>query len=192
MSGKKKMTREYAMNNLRREAEERTRKVNDARKYRWQKNVIGITLLVICSLIEIFGNPMIYVNNGKLKKALTALPEGTVTLEEVVPFEWDTVFTFDPYTPIEVIENATGSESHALKESVSEGMTHVVFTHGGVTASVCAYPEALGYSLSFIGGEENYYSYSDGGYCRIENGDQVEFTVTHEDGVVALFAEFGE
>ena len=110
-----------------------------------------------------------------------------------MPFEWTTVYTFDPYTSIDRIEWITGSRSPALKESVSEGMTHFVFTNRGrVMASVCAYPTSIGYSLSFTGEENTYYGYPDGGYSHIEYGDQVEFEVTKDNGIVRLYAFVNE
>ena len=99
------------------------------------------------------------------------------------------MYTFDPYTSLELIEWITGSKSPALKESVSEGMTHIVFMNrGSVAASVCAYPSSIGYSLSFAGGTNTYYDYRDGGYSHIEYGDQIVFEVTREEGINRLYA----
>ena len=137
----------------------------------------------------IFGDPRIYFNNAKLEKTLTALECDSITLEEIVPFEWTTVYTFDPYTSKERIERVVGSKSPALKESVSEGMNHVVFINRGrVVASVCTHPASTGYYLSFTGGENTYYSYSDGGYSHIEYGDEIVFEVMQDDGFVRLYA----
>ena len=140
-------------------------------------------------LYLIFGNPQIYVNNAKLQDALTSIRNDSVTLEEVVPFEWTTVYTFDPYTSLEMIERITDSKSPALKESVNEGMTHIVFMNRGrVMASVCAYPMSIGYSLSFSGGKNTYYDYADGGYSHIEYGDQIVFEVMPDGEIMRLYA----
>jgi len=158
----------------------------------WHNVCYGI-LLVLFVLYLIFGDPRIYANNKKLKESLTAISSDSVILEDVVPFEWTTVYTFDPYTSIDRIKKVTGSKSPALKESVSEGMTHFVFMNrGSVAASVCAHPSGLGYSLSFSGGKYTYYDYRDGGYSHIEYGDQTEFDITREDGIVRLYANIGE
>lgn len=151
---------------------------------------IGLGMIVVLGILYlIFGDPRIYMNNAKLGDALTGLNSDSVTLEEIIPFEWTTVYTFDPYTSLDRIESITASKSPALKESVSEGMTHIVFkNHGRVMASVCAYPSSIGYSLAFTGGENTYYGYPDGGYSHIEYGDQVEFEVTHDEGIVRLYA----
>lgn len=152
-------------------------------------HTVGLGMIaVLGALYLLFGDPMIYMNNAKLEDAILGIDGDSVTLEELVPFEWTTVYTFDPYTSLERIERITGSKSPALKESVSEGMTHFVFTdHGRVVASVCAYPSSLGYSLAFAGGKYTYYDYADGGYSHIEYGDEIEFEVTQEEGIVRLY-----
>lgn len=155
---------------------------------RWH-NVFMIIIVMFCVPYLFFGDPRIHINNNKLEEVITKIDSNTVMLEEIVPFEWTTVYTFDPYTSLDRIEWVTGSNSPALKESVSEGMTHLVFMNKGrVMASVCAYPDSVGYSLSFAGGSNTYYPYPDGGYSHIEYGDQVEFDVTREDDIVRLYA----
>jgi len=162
------------------------------RSGRWHNVGLG-AIAVLAILYLIFGDPRIHINNSKLEDALTELDADSVTLEEVVPFEWTTVYTFDPYTSIDRIEWITGSRSPALKESVNEGMTHVVFmNHGQVAASVCAYPSSIGYSLGFTGGKNTYYGYPDGGYSHIEYGDETVFSVSREDGLVRLYAHVEE
>ena len=158
------------------------------RSERWHGIGLGI-IVVLAVLYMILGDPRIYRNNAKLEEALTGITGDSVTLEEVVPFEWTAVYTFDPYTSIDRIERVIGSKSPALKESLNEGMTHVVFTNrGGVVASICAYPSNIGYSLSFSGGKNTYYDYPDGGYSHIEYGDETVFEVTRQDGLVWLYA----
>jgi len=159
------------------------------RRYEFWHNTIGMVIIVLCALYMCFGDPRIYINNNNLKDVLTELESSKVTLEEAVPFEWTAVYSFDPYTSLDRIRHVTGSRSPALKEGVSEGMTHIVFTNkGSVVASVCAYPSSIGYSVHFSGGENTYYDYRDGGYSHIEFGDQIEFSVTKDNGIVNLYA----
>ena len=155
---------------------------------RWHSIGLGI-IAVLSILYLIVGDPRIYMNNAKLEDALTGVNSDSVTLEEDVPFEWTTVYACDPYSSREFVKRISGSNSPALKESVSDGMTNIVFkNHGRVMASVCAYPSSIGYSLSFTGGKNTYYGYPDGGYSHIEYGDQVEFKVTKDTGIVRLYA----
>lgn len=78
----------------------------------WHSVIFGMAV-VLGIFYVIFGDPRIYMNNAKLKKALSALDSGSATLEEIVPFAWTTVYTFDPYTSIDRIERVTGSKSPA-------------------------------------------------------------------------------
>lgn len=81
----------------------------------WHGIILGIAG-VLFALYLIFGDPRIYFNNAKLEKTLSALDCDSITLEEIVPFEWTTVYTFDPYTSKERIERVVGSKSPALKK----------------------------------------------------------------------------
>ena len=76
----------------------------------WHGIILGIAG-VLFALYLIFGDPRIYFNNAKLEKTLSALDCDSITLEEIVPFEWTTVYTFDPYTSKERIERVGRFES---------------------------------------------------------------------------------
>lgn len=70
------------------------------RRYNIFHNIaLGIMAILGIGYI-IFGDPRIFMNNAKLKGALTSIDSDSITLEEAVPFEWTTVYTFDPYTSI--------------------------------------------------------------------------------------------
>ncbi|MBQ6896100.1 MAG: hypothetical protein IJN69_02710 [Oscillospiraceae bacterium] len=117
------------------------------------KKKIAWAVAFIAMCIAVFGNPVVKINNHRLKKAVTALDEGqTVTLNEVVPFEWDVVYTFSPYTSEEEIEKVIGFKSRDIvANNVNEGMTHLIFTKGEkVQAAVLGYPSKLGYRIDFF------------------------------------------
>lgn len=123
----------------------------------------------------VFGNPVVKYNNHTLKKALTKLEEGqTVTLNEVVPFEWDAVYTFSPYTSEEDIEKTIGFKSRDIvANNVNEGMTHLIFTKGEkVKAAVLGYPTALGYRIDF--------------FHMITYDGNIPFTVAEKNGFIEL------
>lgn len=122
-------------------------------------------LLVLAALYLLVGNPVVAWHNRALKEAVTSISgRETVTLNEIVPFDWDVVYTFDPYASREEIEKTIGCKSRSIRESVSEGMVQLVFVKGNaVTASVCGYPGNLGYSIVFNG--------------QIARGDEVSFAV---------------
>lgn len=138
----------------------------------WKK-ALPAAVLLLAFLLLIVGDPVVLWHNRQLKRALTSLQEGQVTLNEAVPFEWDAVYTFEPYATREEMEKQIGFSSPSLQESVSEGMVQLVFVKGKrVTASICSYISSLGYEVVFYG--------------RISADEQAVFTVRRESGIVVL------
>ena len=137
---------------------------------------------VVALLWSIFGSPVVLWHNHQLKSALTGLTDETITLEQAVPFSWDEVYSFAPYTTVEKIQEVIGTESYNIKESTSEGMLNLVFLdEGAVTAAVCGYPSDLGYAIDIAG-------VTDSTPGRLSYGEDVSFTVERTDGVVRLTA----
>ena len=115
------------------------------------KKSILIILLVVCiaaaAAYTAFGmEPM---GNSQLKKAVTSLDDGeTVMLNEVVPFDWDKVVSFPPYTSKEKMAGDLGIRSFCYKDVLSEGMVQLVFIQGQqIMACVTDYAENTGYSI---------------------------------------------
>ncbi len=109
-----------------------------------------LVLTIVCVFMVIYlaiGNPIVFYHNQQLKKSITSLEDNQkVTLNEIVPFDWDIVYTFEPYTSREEIEEIIGFQSDSIRETVNEGMVQLLFVKGKtVTASVCGYPDKLGY-----------------------------------------------
>jgi hypothetical protein len=131
-----------------------------------------IAVLVLCALsYAMLGNPSVAYNNHKLNKAMTSIDKQSILLNEVVPFEWDAVYTFDPYTPMSVMEDKLGFRSNDLEEAVNEGMTQLIFIKGQkVVSCICGYPDSLGYSVSFNMGDKSYQKimYSDNAMFAVD------------------------
>lgn len=115
--------------------------------------VVAVIVVIFAFGYFMFGNPVVAVHNNQLKKAVTSIKNSEiVTLNEVVPFEWDTVYSFPPYTPKDEIEKVIGVKSNSIKETVNEGMVQLIFVKDKkVTASICSYAENLGYDINFDG-----------------------------------------
>ena len=117
----------------------------------------------------IIGNPVVFVHNHQLKSAITSISEDTdaITLNEIVPFQWDTVYTFEPYATREEIAEIIGFDSSSIRETVSEGMVQLLFVKDHkVTSSVC------GYAVGF--------------FDRVDYEENAVFSVKREDGLVIL------
>ena len=65
-------------------------------------------------------------NNRILRKnmrALSGMADGEeIHLGDLAAFEWSCVYSFDPYTPKEVMAETMGVSPRHLQEAVSEGM----------------------------------------------------------------------
>ena len=140
-----------------------------------KKVAIFLVLVLLLGLIAyaVMGNPVVFYHNFALQRAMSQVPEGEVTLNQIVPFAWDAAYTFPPYTSKKEIETALGFSSASIRETVNEGMVQLLFVKDGrVTASVCGYPERLGYQVCF----------SD----RVSFSEEAVFTAKRTEGVLTL------
>ena len=135
-------------------------------------------MAVLAMLWAAFGSPVVHWHNHQLKTALTGLTDASITLEQAVPFSWDEVYSFAPYTSLEEIRQTIGTDSYNLTESTSEGMIQLIFLKdGAVTAAVCGYPDQLGYQIVLTAGAED---------AHLTYGQDGVFAVRQEAGVVCL------
>jgi len=71
---------------------------------------------------------------------------------DITPFDWDVVYSFDPYTSKDVIYKTVGYKWENISETVSEGMNQIVFLKNRkVVCYLYGYPENNGYGISFTG-----------------------------------------
>lgn len=126
----------------------------------------------------LIGNPFVFSNNQKLENAVKSIKCDSVYLNDVVPFEWDILYTFAPYQSKKEIEQIVGFKSSSIKENnINEGMVHLLFVKDKkVVASVLGYADNLGYSIDFAM-KPNY---------DIAFSENAEFRVTRENGTVSL------
>lgn len=149
-----------------------------------RKQWISVLLLLVFFMavdIVFIGNPVLFFREQALKKAIKGISEDTqaVTLEELIPFSWDCVYTFLPYMPKEKIWEIIGTKDRSVSEAWNEGMVQLVFLRKGkVAASVCEYEETLGFRVEIPIGKE--------GYGKLSYGENVGFSVSFEEGRVVL------
>ena len=92
-------------------------------------------LIVLCVLFCIvyyllFGSPIVDWRNEKLVEATNNITTGTITLEELVPFAWDAVYVFEPYTSKEEVAETLGFRSVKINESWTESQNWYYFVKG--------------------------------------------------------------
>lgn len=145
------------------------------------KNRTKVSIIILaCAAFAVIagylliGNPAAADNNQKLERAVKSVNSETVQLNEVIPFEWDAVYTFAPYMGKEEIEEVVGFKSADIKENnISEGMVHLLFTKDKkVVASILGYSEHLGYRIDFT--------------SKVTFAEDARFNVTKADGVTTL------
>lgn len=144
-----------------------------------KKTKIAIIILFCIVLVAIagylaIGNPVIFINNNKLENSIKSIDADAVKLNEVIPFDWDVVYTFEPYANKETIEEIVGFKSADIKENnINEGMVHLIFVQDEkVVASILGYSENLGYRLDFP--------------SKVTFSENAQFNVTTSDGIVIL------
>lgn len=132
---------------------------------------------IVLILIAVLAVPAVYCGTfyhrgQSLKRSVLALDDAKqVTLDDIVPFDWDAVYTFPPYTAKSDIEHTLGIRSPFIHETVSEDMTQLIFTRGrSVIACITGYP---GFNIEFAG--------------RISAGENTVFTTEKtESGLLLL------
>ena len=157
------------------------------KKFPYLLGVVVLCCILLIVFLLLFGNPLVAWHNHQLKAALQQLPEGTVTLEEAVPFAWDTVYSFDPYTSRAEMESVMHLKSASIREGVSEEQRSIVFTKGNkVVCSVC---NPTGYDIWLPAYTVYRYSSDEsrqGQYSFLQNGRNAQFAVSRENGTVTL------
>ena len=139
----------------------------------------GFSVAVIWAALTTAGYVMVSYHNHQLRQVLTSLDAQAVVLNEIVPFDWDAVYTFAPYLTRDEMAKIIGFKSGSLRETVNTRTVQLVFVKNAtVVSSVCGYGEILGYSVGFTAWE--------GDYAKITVGDHAVFAVENKEGIVRL------
>lgn len=144
--------------------------------------IIIATIAILCLSVLIYHlNKDIWDKNYEvLRKETLSIEQSieTVSLLEITPFYWDTVYFFKPYTPVDQIYETVRYKWASITETVSEGMNQIVFLHDGeVVCYVYGYPSRNGFGIFYEGASLK------------ASDDNIDFTVTRDNGVVYLSKE---
>jgi hypothetical protein len=145
--------------------------------------IIAICVLLVIAAIKLLKKDIWDENATLLKEMVLSIDETSdmVILSKVTPFEWDTVYSFTPYTSKEKIYETVGYKWDYINETVDEAMDQVVFLNDGkVVCYIYGYPSNNGYSVNFDDEEHN------NGARVLDLDDDLNFNVTRSDGVVYL------
>lgn len=145
---------------------------------------ISIIILIVTISINLWKKDLWDANAELLKEEVLELNVDTIHLEDITPFEWDVVYSFNPYTSKEEIYKTIGYKWDRISETVSEGMNQIVFLKDGkVVCYLYGYPTNNGYGINFIKG--NYTDVT----TVLTPKDDLNFKVTISDGVTYLSIE---
>lgn len=151
-----------------------------------RKNIVAFILLLGCvSLLvinpfkkDIWDSSLVLLKNKILSEKEI---DDKVDLSTFTPFEWDYVYSFDPYVPKESIYETIGYKWDNISETVSEGMNQIVFMKDGkVVCYLYGYPENNKFAIYFNGTEHT----ENASILRVE--DHAIFDVKKNEDVVYL------
>lgn len=145
------------------------------KKEGFAKAAVVLALLAVLGY-AFFGSPAEAYRRRALRQAMAAVPDGEVTLNEIVPFAWDTVYSYEPYMSREEVEEMVQIPVRGLKQSVSEDTVQLVFVKDGhMVCNVCGHISREGYYFLFWSG-------------RLDFTDETVFEAKRDaDGILELW-----
>lgn len=155
------------------------------------KRKIVITVIVMAIffvLTDLLKKDLWDINAELLKDEVLSIEQSaeTVNLTDLTPFEWDTAYSFDPYTPKDTIFEIVGYKWDNINETVSEGMNQLVFLKDEkVVCYLYGYPENNGYGIFF-------FNQNDKGSISssvLTNKDDLLFEVMRHDYAIILLKD---
>jgi hypothetical protein len=114
--------------------------------------IVAIAILSIVVFINLLKKDLWDLNRELLKKEVLSIGKSveTINLSDVTPFEWDVIYSFDPYTSKDMIYETVGYKWDNISETLSEGMNQIAFLKDGkVVCYLYGYPENNGFGIYF-------------------------------------------
>lgn len=145
--------------------------LEDRNPARTKRLILGaIMVFCITFTVMLVGKYPLMKTNIDLYYAIQALEEGDeVVFNDVVPFDWDSVYTFAPYTEPEIMAETMGVTVKNLQQTLNEGMVQYYFIHQEkLVCAIYGYPNANGFVLEWEGSPLRY-------------SDDARFSVAVED-----------
>ncbi|MBO1911315.1 hypothetical protein [Sporosarcina sp. 6E9] len=147
--------------------------------------VIAVIILFTVLFVKVIKKDIWEVNETMLKQEVLSIEESaeSVNLSDGTPFEWDLVYSFDPYTSKDIIYETVGYKWGTISETVSEGMNQLVFMKDGkVVCYLYGYPANNGYGIYF----RDHTSTKSTPASLLRAQDDLTFQVDRRDGYIYL------
>ncbi|WP_066715123.1 hypothetical protein [Clostridium sp. Marseille-P299] len=144
--------------------------------------LIGIIVILLAILFIPLKRDIWDKNANNLKRSLHNMSDNTIIedFSEWTPFEWDTIYSFAPYTSKDRIYEVVGYKWDRISETVNEGMDQIVFMKDGkVVCYLYGYPGNT--KIGFDFGNYN------GNYIKLTSDQKLSFkTILADKGVMYL------
>ena len=148
----------------------------------WTTGIVIVTVITSLLIINPFQKDIWDINADKFKHSFNIISGNAVIddLSQWTPFEWDTLYSFSPYTTKDKIYEVIGYKWNNISETVSEGMTQIVFVKDDqVVFYLYGYPENI--KLGFNFGEY------EGSYIKLTAKQKLSFNTTLSSNGVRYF-----
>ena len=143
---------------------------------------LGIVIIAIVTAFNPFKEDVWDINADKFTYSFNVI-SGDADIDDLngfIPFEWDELYSFAPYTSKKVIYEVIGYKWDSISESANEGMNQIVFVKDNkVICYLYGYPEDI--KLGFDFGEYK------GSYIKLTPNQNLYFTTTLSDDGVRYF-----
>lgn len=144
--------------------------------------IVIIVVVAIATVTNYLKKDVWDINADKLVRSFNAI-SGDADIEDLnrfIPFDWDELYSFAPYTSRKEIYEVVGYRWDSISESVNEGMNQIVFLKDDkVICYLYGYPEKT--KLGFDFGE---YKNS---YIKLTPNQKLSFITTCSDDGVRYF-----
>lgn len=124
--------------------------------------LIGIVITIIL-IVGLFKKDIWDINASKLEDSIDSISGPTIIndFSKWTPFEWDTLYSFTPYTAKENIYKVVGYKWGNISETVNDNMNQIVFVKDGkVVCYLYGYPKNNNFSYDFGEYEGEYISFN--------------------------------
>lgn len=118
----------------------------------WISGIVIVAVIAVLITINPFKRDVWDINADKFKNSFNAISGNAVIddLSQWTPFEWDTLYSFTPYTTKDKIYEVIGYKWDNISETVNEGMNQIVFVKDGkVVCYLYGYPENIKLGFNF-------------------------------------------
>lgn len=144
---------------------------------------ISVIILIIVFFVLHLNYPIWKANAKQFSKSLKSISKETSTIDNLsnlTTFEWDTLYSFAPYTPENIIYNAIGFRWEKINSTVSEGMNQIIFLKDNkVICYIDGYANKSNMLFNF--------DYLDSSYFKLTSSDKLAFnTILTDHGVRIL------